>query len=111
MSAITPIRSDVPLVPGVTMPDGAAIRALWREQAERFARLKRAWAVVQRGEINGNAKLTAEQVYEIRERYDAGTEPLDVIGADYGVSEACVRSIGQGRTWSHLPERPARVAS
>jgi hypothetical protein len=51
------------------------------------------------------AKLTPEQVLEIRRRFDRG-EPQKTIAADYGVSRFAVSLIGRRLNWPSLEERP-----
>jgi hypothetical protein len=52
----------------------------------------------QRGESHGGAKLTAEQVEEIRERLK-GEESQHAIGISYGVKQATISAINTGRIW------------
>lgn len=56
-----------------------------------------------RGVAAGKTKLTPEQVYEIRNRYDAG-EPSLAISKDFGITAQSVGSIGLRKSWKHLPE-------
>lgn len=57
-----------------------------------------------RGEQVGNARLTAEQVIEIRQAYSPSDEPTwTAIGRLYGVSGCTVRDVVRRRTWRHLP--------
>lgn len=55
-----------------------------------------------RGENNGNAKLTPQDVLTIRQRVSSG-ESRKVIAADYGVSTVLIGKIAQRKLWSHLP--------
>ena len=56
-----------------------------------------------RGELNGQAVLTAKQVGEIRRRYVHGGGPgYKALGAEYGVSWEAVRNIIKGRVWQHV---------
>jgi hypothetical protein len=55
----------------------------------------------QKGEENGNARLTEADVVEIRRRLAAG-EVQRVIAADFNVDASTVRKIKTGKTWSHL---------
>jgi hypothetical protein len=55
-----------------------------------------------RGEANGSAKLTTEQVRAIRARYAAGETSLIPIAAEYGVTEPAIRFIVRRRTWKHV---------
>ena len=52
-----------------------------------------------RGERNRAAKLTADQVKEIRSRYAARPEPIATIAKRYGVSRCPIRMLLLGRTW------------
>ena len=54
-----------------------------------------------RGENNGLAKLTEQQVVEIRERY-AALEPLRPLGQEFGISTQTIKAIGTGKTWRHV---------
>jgi len=51
-----------------------------------------------RGEINGHAKLTEEQVRQIR----ADNRSLKNIGASYGIAFTTVAHIKKNRTWRHV---------
>jgi len=53
------------------------------------------------GEKSGMAKLTAEQVKEIRRRIANG-ETGKSIAADYGISDSNIDAIKHRRTWRHL---------
>lgn len=53
--------------------------------------------------VNTN-KLTEEQVYEIRSRYDRGLETNLAIAMDYGITPPMVRYIGIRHSWAWLPE-------
>lgn len=55
-----------------------------------------------KGEGNGRAKLTAEQVYEIRERYAQGDISLPKLAEDYPVTFSAIHRIVIGETWKHL---------
>lgn len=54
-----------------------------------------------RGELNGNAKVTAEQVIQIRERVAAG-ELQKAVAAEFGLSGATVHAIVSGRAWAEI---------
>jgi len=54
-----------------------------------------------RGVTNNTAKLTEEQVYEIR----ASKESLSVLAGRYRVAKTNVSMIKNRVTWKHLPER------
>lgn len=53
-------------------------------------------------QVYGSA-LTAEQVYEIRQKFDAKHSRRQLM-RDYGVSKASIYRIGNRETWKHLPE-------
>jgi hypothetical protein len=55
-----------------------------------------------RGERNGHARMTSEQVREIREARARG-EPLCLLAERYGISETGVCNIAKGRSWGHAP--------
>lgn len=55
------------------------------------------------GEANGSAKLTDQQVREIRNDW----RPSRVISAEYGVSQTMVCKIRTGKAWSHVEELEA----
>jgi hypothetical protein len=56
----------------------------------------------QRGEKHNFARLTEEQVIEIKEKYKGGKYQKD-IGKEYGVSQSHVSNIVRGIKWSHIP--------
>lgn len=60
------------------------------------------------GEKNGSAKLTAGQVYEIRNRINEG-ESKTAIASDFKVSACIISMIGLRKKWKHLPEIRERV--
>lgn len=53
------------------------------------------------GAKNPQAKLTEEDIPAIRNRLASGV-PKCRIGAEFGVSEATIRLIANGRTWRHV---------
>jgi len=56
-----------------------------------------------RGEAHGSAKLTTEQVIEIRKRYSVGGISLEQLGGNYGVSTSLISLIVNRKLWAHLP--------
>jgi hypothetical protein len=54
------------------------------------------------GEINGNSKLTQEQVIQIRELYSKGYYQAN-IGKLFSVSHTQVSRIINRKTWAHIP--------
>lgn len=59
------------------------------------------------GEKNSAAKLTTDQVLEIRWLYDAGTTGVIEIGRQFGIGSGQVCAIGKRQSWAHVPEGPA----
>jgi hypothetical protein len=60
-----------------------------------------------KGERHGMAKLTAEQVLQIREEYVRTKTTFSEIGRRYGLSHQTVRRIIRGEAWQHLPSSNA----
>lgn len=56
-----------------------------------------------RGEKCGNAKLTYEQILELRERREAG-EKVHVLAAYFGINPSTVSKIVKGKRWQYPPE-------
>lgn len=54
-----------------------------------------------RGESNGRARVTAQQVHAIRQRWDAGVTQL-ALARDFGISRAQVQNIVHRRQWRHV---------
>ncbi|SRR6266702_4574332 len=54
-----------------------------------------------RGERNGNAKLTAAQVTDIRSRWAAGERPFH-LAREHEISYTTVRSIVTGKSWQSV---------
>lgn len=55
-----------------------------------------------RGDANGQAKLTVDDVIAMRARHEAGGVRLRDLAAEYGVSEAAVSMAVNGKTWQHV---------
>lgn len=55
-----------------------------------------------RGEANGNSKLTAEQVIEIRGRYAEGGISQETLGKEYGINQTQVGFIVRREVWTHI---------
>lgn len=62
-----------------------------------------------RGSRSGAAKLTEDQVLEIRARVADG-ELQRVIAADYGVARSTISRIANGHGWTHVPPELAVAA-
>lgn len=54
------------------------------------------------GEKVGSAKLTAEQVRAIRERYARGGIPQSALAGEYGVRQSLINRIIHSKLWRHL---------
>jgi hypothetical protein len=54
-----------------------------------------------RGSRSGRAKLTEPDVIKIRELLSAGEKPLSIAGK-FGVSDECIYSIKNGKSWTHV---------
>jgi hypothetical protein len=54
------------------------------------------------GESHGRAKLTNEQVREIRRRYEVGGVTLKALAAEFGVGISAVGRIVRRESWTHL---------
>lgn len=57
---------------------------------------------VRRGESNGSAKLTAEEVGVIRERYASGGVAYASLGEAYGVTAGMIWRIVRRKAWRHV---------
>ena len=55
-----------------------------------------------KGGARGHARLTDEQVVEIRARYAAGGVSLRVLPMDYPLSSVVIGKIVRGETWKHV---------
>jgi hypothetical protein len=58
----------------------------------------------QKGVDNGNAKLTEEQVIEIRRRYADGGVTQQELGDEFGVARRTISDIIRREIWTHLEE-------
>jgi len=56
----------------------------------------------ERGEGHHNARLTAEQVVELRRRFDAGEHP-SALAVDFGICQTYAYKVATRRAWRHLP--------
>jgi hypothetical protein len=59
-----------------------------------------------RGERNSHAKLTVEQVVDVRRRCAAG-ETTVAVGLSLGMSQSQVSAIATRRSWKHITEQAA----
>lgn len=60
-----------------------------------------------RGENNGNARLTSQQVQEIR-RFLADRVPQRAIASRYGVSQGLISKIKRGSSWTHYVDSKSK---
>lgn len=67
---------------------------------------RRAHGTQPEGERNGRAKLTSEQVEEIRRTWTGARGQMTSFTKTYGVSHRALWAILRGRTWAHVAVRP-----
>lgn len=75
---------------------------VWATHAENCAD-KLCHGTAQRGERNGNGKLTEERARQAKDRLAAGERAAD-IAKDYGVKKGAIFNIKYGRAWGWLDE-------
>lgn len=56
----------------------------------------------QAGEKNNKAKLTEEQVIEIRQKYNSGEMTKDELAIKYDISLSTINSVINRKTWKHI---------
>ena len=71
----------------------------WSTKADNEKHAARTGLKATRGSGNSNAKLSAEQVLEIRRR---ANERLGDLAKEFGVAPATINSIRQRKTWTHV---------
>lgn len=59
--------------------------------------------VPMRGETNGNARLTADQVIEIRRQYSQGIASQPQLAARFNVNQATIWRVVHRKVWKHIP--------
>lgn len=64
-------------------------------------KMRKGRANIAHGERHGHAKLTEDNVREIRARYGAG-ETCTNLAAEFGVSQPNVNVLVHGKTWKHV---------
>lgn len=57
-----------------------------------------------KGEKHGRAKVTTEQVIEIRRRYAAGDVSQTTLAAEFGITQSACSLIILRKKWKHIPE-------
>lgn len=55
-----------------------------------------------KGEEIGNSKLTEKEVLEIRQKFIPRRVTRKILSKEYNVSEATIKDIVRGKTWTHL---------
>lgn len=81
----------------------AAAKGRFRSEARRKANRQKSTG--RTGELNNNARLTADQADEIRRRYAAGGISMRALGAEFGIHNGTVSKIVRGLRY------PARLDS
>jgi DNA-binding XRE family transcriptional regulator len=54
------------------------------------------------GAINNGAKLTEQQVLEIRRLYSEGGITQQSLGLQFGVARECITAIVNRKNWTHI---------
>lgn len=65
--------------------------------------MRRTPAKINRGEATGHAKLTAEQVQDIRKRYETGSATKIQLANEFSVSRQNISCIIRRKSWAHVP--------
>lgn len=84
--------------------DTARLPARYRPKAKK-PKVNRGAGTARPGTANGNATLTVEQVYEIREK--CKTQSCRVVAEEYGLTTGYCYKISRRIAWAHLTERSA----
>jgi hypothetical protein len=81
--------------------DNRAGNLEYMTRRENLQHAKRLGLLDNEGERNPMAKLTAEQVLQIRSRYRFGGGPgYKALAAEYGVTWEAVRNLIKGQSWA-----------
>jgi len=88
-------------VPACVNPDHLFLGTNADNTADMVAK-GRGWRPILRGETNGRAKLTADQVSEIRALYADRQGSCRSLGAKFGVSSRYISAIVRGENWGHV---------
>ena len=78
--------------------DRADRRRGWRQQLKRYAPPAEIARIKGHGEMHFNAKLTDEQIRELRTAYAVGTERLSQLARRFGISDVHVINIVTGKS-------------
>lgn len=90
--------------------DNRAVNLEWTDargnilHAWKIGNMSQAKLYTARGEESVKAKLTEQQVYEIKDRLAAG-ETTRSIAKRYSIGKTSVSRILHGKSWAHLPKR------
>lgn len=68
------------------------------------AETKALWSKNRKGEGNANAKITEQDVRDIRENYTGSYGEITQLSREYGINTQSVRNIIKFRTWKHVIE-------
>lgn len=82
----------------------AMLLSVWRHRNGGGQGAPVGWRVasqVVRGERNGNARITADEVREMRRRNSDGERQVS-LAKDYGITQATVSNIVLRKTWKHI---------
>lgn len=74
----------------------------WSSGADNEKHAHRTGLKTGRGSQNANAKLTAQQVIEIRQQHAKDQQSIGEIMKRYGIARSTVTNIINRKTWSHL---------
>lgn len=108
-------RAAYEVANGVTIPTGVVVRhgcdnppcvnlnhlKLGTQADNARDKMERGRVKTSRGERNGRARLTTDEVLRIRKMYSDGVVG-DALAEEFGVSATAVRNIIHRRTWTHV---------
>jgi hypothetical protein len=58
--------------------------------------------IIKKGELNGNSKLTASDVLQIRKLYKPRLFTLEMLAKKFNVKRSCVKDVVLKKSWKHL---------
>lgn len=83
--------------------NNAASNLRWGTHSENMQdSIRHGTTGMNRGVLNGHAKVSESDVAEIRQRRSAG-DSLSTLGSEYGITKAAVKMICNRVTWKHVP--------
>jgi hypothetical protein len=62
------------------------------------------WLENHRGEKHPAAKVTEQEVFEIREKYASGMYTQKELEMSYGITQCVVSCLIRGKNWKHVPK-------